>query len=47
MTQETAHEDAKGELVKRLIDCLYDNRHGSLESAIAKALEGFNVTKKD
>ncbi len=42
----TAHEDAKKELTEALLNCLY-NKHDSYKSAIAKALKGFNVTKKD
>ena len=39
-------EDAKLKLIEQLKNCFYDNRRGSLESALDKALIGFNISRK-
>ena len=37
-------EDAKQELIERLKNYSYDNRHHSLESVFDIALDGFNIS---
>ena len=38
-------EDAKLELIERLKNGWYDNRHDSLESVLDIALDGFNISR--